>query len=88
MLDSMTQSQFDEWCAKDMIEPIGTPHGLAGVITRLAMMTASINGNETTERDFMPWLPINRLQDIGELTREESARAITAALQFASGVNT
>jgi hypothetical protein len=82
MLDSMTHRQFDEWCAKDHIEPIGTPQGLADILTKLGTMIAAIMGQTVKDSYFMPWV-IDQPPE--PLNRSESAAAITVALQFAAG---
>jgi len=56
MLDSMTPVQFDEWCAKDMVEPIGeeaTRHVLALVGTAVLMALGCRDVDLTW---FMPWV--------------------------------
>ena len=35
MLESMTPEQFDEWCAKDAVEPIGYASHTLGMIVHL-----------------------------------------------------
>ena len=85
MLDSMTHAQFDEWCAKDLVEPIGTPRKLTEAVARLGVMIAAINGHEVQESHFMPWNPDE--EKTRDLTRAESAAAITAQLQIANAVN-
>ena len=56
MLDSMSPQQFDEWIAKDLIEPIGHVNQMAGFI---AYAIAAYMGGKDAEAkpvDFMPWL--------------------------------
>jgi hypothetical protein len=56
MLDSMSPEQFDEWCAKDIIEPIGnaaTHH----VLALIGVTIAQVNGVKDVKLEyFMPWL--------------------------------
>lgn len=54
MLDRMTHAQFDEWCAKDLIEPIGTS-GTNEILTRLAMMIAGYLGQEDVKPSAFAW---------------------------------
>lgn len=54
MLDRMTHAQFDEWCAKDLIEPIGTS-GTNDILTRLAMMIAGYLGQEDVKASAFAW---------------------------------
>lgn len=79
MLNSMTSQQFDEWCAKDLIEPIGTPYGLADLIAKIGVMIAAMGGHEVTESNFAAWYPAKTQTQ--ELTRKESAVVLTAHLQ-------
>lgn len=56
MLDSMTPKQFDEWCAKDAVEPIGTEAtrmvlGMIGV-----SMLASMGCSDAQLSWFLPWV--------------------------------
>ena len=83
MLDSMTHAQFDEWCAKDLVEPIGTPRPLCSVLTKIGMIISAFAGFETEESYFMPWIPLKDKDE--RLTAKESGKAITAHLQMMSG---
>lgn len=56
MLSQMTHDQFDEWCAKDLIEPIGTS-GTNEILMRLAMVVAVSAGHKDVKaEDFATWL--------------------------------
>lgn len=56
MLDSMTHDEFHEWCAKDLIEPIGNA-GTNEILARLAVMIAVYLGNtEAKKSAFAPWM--------------------------------
>lgn len=83
MLKTMTHQQWNEWCAKDEIEPIGTPQGLAEILTKLGTMIAAIMGQTVKDSHFMPWV---KEKPNETLTRSESSSAITAALQISAGV--
>lgn len=53
-MDRMTHAQFDEWCAKDLIEPIGSS-GTNEILTRLAMMIAGFLGQEDVSPAAFAW---------------------------------
>ena len=56
MLASMTHQQFDEWCAKDLIEPIGN-HGTNEILVRLCCMIAAYLGQDSPKKNaFAPWM--------------------------------
>jgi hypothetical protein len=63
MLDSMTPKQFDEWCLKDRVEPIGeeaSRHILALIGVTIAR---SFGGaKDVTVENFMPWLKQRKTQ--------------------------
>jgi len=55
MLDSMSPTQFLEWCAKDLIEPIGHS-GTHELLAQLASMLAGFLGmKEVTPWTFLHW---------------------------------
>jgi len=54
MLDSMTPEQFDEWCAKDAVEPIGYASQTLGMIVYL--LHSYMSGEQQDAESFMPWL--------------------------------
>lgn len=53
MLDSMTPQEFDEWCVRDQIEPIGYA---AKCLPLIAFYLSSFGGEELDPKLFMPWL--------------------------------
>jgi hypothetical protein len=56
MLESMTHQEFDEWCAKDMIEPIGN-RGTNEILARLCVLIASYLGQKEAKKEaFAPWM--------------------------------
>lgn len=56
MLSGMTHQQFDEWCAKDMVEPIGMS-GTNEILMRMAMVVAISAGHKDAKvEDFAVWL--------------------------------
>lgn len=55
MLESMTVEQFDEWAAKDMIEPVGYQSQMLGLIGWYLYGALNTDG-ELKPEDFMPWL--------------------------------
>jgi len=56
MLDSMSPAQFDEWAAKDLVEPVGYQSQMMGYVAYL--LHAWIAGADSTlePHDFMPWV--------------------------------
>jgi hypothetical protein len=54
MLESMTPEQFDEWCAKDAVEPIGYASQTLGMIVHLLYSYMS-QDSSTDPAMFMPW---------------------------------
>ncbi len=54
MLSRMTHEQFDEWCAKDIIEPIGNS-GTHDVLARIGMLIASFMGKEDSSESMFKW---------------------------------
>ena len=56
MLSKMSHNQFDEWCAKDIVEPIGS-NGTNEILMRLAMVVAMASGlKEAKVSDFATWI--------------------------------
>jgi hypothetical protein len=56
MLDRMTPEQFDEWAAKDLIEPIGYQSQMLGFIAYLLHVWIASGESELSATDFMPWM--------------------------------
>jgi hypothetical protein len=54
MLSTMTHAQFDEWCAFDLIEPIGE-RGTNDILARLAVMIASYLGQKEAKESMFAW---------------------------------
>lgn len=79
MLDSMSPQQFDEWCAKDLIEPIGGSRTIELLLAKVCQMVAGALGVELTISDLMPWCQPARER---ALSPRQSAAAITAALKM------
>lgn len=86
MLSEMSHQQFDEWCAKDMIEPIGTSEPVCRILTKIGRTIAAFMGQETKDKDFMPWIA-NRTKRKAEkqLTPRQSAVALRSHLQMLVG---
>lgn len=60
MMDSMTHEQFDWWCAKDEIEPIGHSTRMLGYIASL--LSAALGVKATSDeicQAFTPWVDDN-----------------------------
>jgi len=56
MLDRMSPELFDEWCAKDEVEPIGYSSRMLGLIAfQLAAYMAGEKAKDVDGEDFMPW---------------------------------
>lgn len=83
MLEGMTHAQFDEWCAKDQIEPIGSMQAICSSIAKLGAIVSAFAGHEMKESYFMPWVPPKKTAAI--LTAKESGRVLTAHLQMLAG---
>ena len=58
MLDHMTTDQFNEWCAKDAIEPIGEEKTRV-ILGMIGMILAKFAGANLTEEDFTPWVKLD-----------------------------
>jgi hypothetical protein len=54
MLDGMTHEQFDEWCAKDCIEPIGHG-GTHDILARIGYLVAQFMGAKDVEEKTFAW---------------------------------
>jgi len=54
MLESMSPEQFDEWCAKDAVEPIGYASQTLGMIVYL--IHSYMSGKPDDPESFMPWI--------------------------------
>jgi hypothetical protein len=56
MLAAMTPEQFNEWCAKDRVEPIGD-EATRQVLALLGCMVAKLGGCDDPElKWFIPWI--------------------------------
>ena len=56
MLSRMTHAQFEEWHAKDLIEPIGN-HGTNEILARLCVLVATYLGQKDVKKSaFAPWM--------------------------------
>jgi len=54
MLESMSPEQFDEWCAKDAVEPIGYASQTLGMIVHL-IYSYMTHDSSVDPSMFMPW---------------------------------
>ena len=68
MLDSMTPEQFNEWCAKDAVEPIGYQSQALGMIAHLIHCYMSQGENVDAEQ-FMPWMKYQKTDDTASQNR-------------------
>lgn len=88
MLSKMSHQQLDEWCAKDMIEPIGTDAELCRILTKIGRMIAAFMGQEMKDRDFMPWIAKHKKRTKPKaLSPKQSAIAIASHLRMLAGMN-
>lgn len=56
MLSRMTHAQFEEWHAKDLIEPIGN-YGTNEILARLCVLIATYLGQKDVKKAaFAPWM--------------------------------
>ena len=53
MLDSMSPQEFDEWCLRDQIEPIGFTSQSIGLLTYL--VASYMSGGKSEPEHYMPW---------------------------------
>ena len=83
MLSGMSHDQWDEWCGKDMIEPIGTPQQLCEVLSRIGSLIAGIVGTKIEDEQFMPWTKGNPKPEA--LTPRQSVVAIGQTLRTLAG---
>jgi len=58
MLERMTSQQFNEWCAKDAVEPIGEEKTRI-ILGMIGMILAKFAGANLTKEDFTPWVKID-----------------------------
>ena len=58
MLEHMSTAQFNEWCAKDVIEPIGEEKTRV-ILGMIGMILARFAGANLTEQDFTPWVKVD-----------------------------
>ena len=74
MLDSMPPELFDEWCAKDIIEPIGheaTRH----ILALIGVTLAQVNGVKDAKLEyFMPWIKVEKHSGSGRHVRQSEAQ--------------
>ena len=59
MLDRMSTKQFDEWCAKDAVEPIGL-ESVRAILAQMAMIISNFAGVKMEATDFMPWVEVDK----------------------------
>lgn len=77
MLDGMTAEQFNEWRAKDIIEPIGSA-GTHEILIRIGAMIAAMGGAEDpSDQMFAPWRT--------DATPEASQETIFKTLEAVAG---
>ena len=82
MLDRMTPEQFNEWCAKDLVEPIGYQTQMLGLIAWIIHSYTASDGDTLENADFMPWLKYATKRDNGN----DAARQMLKSMASAAGV--
>jgi hypothetical protein len=85
MLSEMTHQQFEEWCAKDLIEPIGSMPVVCQVLTRIGKIIAAFMGHEMEDSHFMPWAKKQAKSASRQLSPRQSAVALTNHLRVLAG---
>jgi hypothetical protein len=85
MLSEMSHEQFDEWCAKDMIEPIGSMQPVCEILAKIGKMIAAFMGHEMKDEHFMPWIAKKTKRAASQLTPRQSAVALTNHLRVLAG---
>lgn len=85
MLSEMSHEQFDEWCAKDMIEPIGSMQPVCQILTKIGRIIGAFMGHEMTDKDFMPWIAKKSAKPSRQLTPRQSSIALTNHLRMLAG---
>jgi hypothetical protein len=83
----MSHEQFAEWCAKDMIEPIGSMQPVCEVLAKIGGMLAAYLGFEFKEADFMPWLKVSKQKSQQKLSPRQAITTITTHLRMLAGAN-
>jgi hypothetical protein len=83
MLSEMSHEQFDEWCAKDMVEPIGSMQTVCDILSKIGGIISAFMGHEMKEEHFMPWK--KQAKRGRQLNPRQSAVAIRAYLQTLAG---
>lgn len=78
MLSRMSHTQFDEWCAKDMIEPIGSEK-ICHTMARVGVLIAKFMDVDLKESDFMPWTA-EQVRPDTSLTPKQSVIALGSHL--------
>ena len=51
----MSPEQFEEWCVKDQVEPIGYSVQLLGMIAWFLYSYMTVGKGDAKPGDFMPW---------------------------------
>ena len=55
MLDRMTPAQFEEWCVKDRVEPIGHNTHMTALLAYFVQQYMAAGKGQPIE-EFLPWL--------------------------------
>ena len=86
MLSGMSHETFNMWCAKDIIEPIGSMQPVCDILAKIGKIIAAFAGHEMDLADFMPWAKkAKKARAQITLTPRQSAVAIQSHLTMLAG---
>lgn len=86
MLSQMSHETFDMWCAKDIIEPIGSMQPVCDILAKIGKIIAAFAGHEMDLADFMPWAKRAKGKQAQKaLTPRQSSVAIQSHLAMLAG---
>jgi hypothetical protein len=81
MLERMSEQQFNEWCAYDLLEPIGTTP-VNEILSRIGAIISAFAGHAVDPEDFMPW---SKRKVEAKLSPKQSRAFVAQQLQIAKG---
>ena len=84
MLDSMSPDQFDEWCLKDRVEPIGY-EATRNILALIGVTVAQAAGGKNMKvQHFMPWIDTGPIQQSTE-QMQAAMSVVPGAVYVTSG---
>ncbi len=83
MLSKMSHEQWNEWLAKDLIEPIGSGP-VTDLLAKIGRMIAAFMGTDLQESDLLPWKK-PRKQQQQALRGKQAAAFVNQQLRLAAG---